>query len=67
MQTLHQVMKGTTVLTCMVFVLLVGATAFGLVFRGMGGDRTITHMILQSNMGPHMFLFLVMLIRNNFV
>ncbi len=62
LQTLHQVMKGTTILTCMVFVLLVGATAFGLVFRGMGGDRTITHLILESQMGPHMFLFLVMLV-----
>ncbi len=62
LSTLHQVMKGTTILTCMVFVLLVGATAFGLVFRGMDGDRTITHLILESQMGPHMFLFLVMLV-----
>ncbi len=62
LSTLNQVMKGTTILTCMVFVLLVGATAFGLVFRGMGGDRTITHMILESNMSPNMFLFLVMLV-----
>ncbi len=62
LQTLKDVMRGTNILTCMVFVLLVGATAFGLVFRGMGGDRTITHMILESQMGPHMFLFLVMLV-----
>jgi tripartite ATP-independent transporter DctM subunit len=62
MKTLNEVMKGTTILTCMVFVLLVGATAFGLVFRGMGGDRTITRMILESNMSPGMFLFLVMLV-----
>ncbi|BCR03258.1 C4-dicarboxylate ABC transporter [Desulfuromonas versatilis] len=62
MQTLKDVMRGTNILTCMVFVLLVGATAFGLVFRGMGGDRTITQMILDSQMGPHMFLFLVMLV-----
>ncbi len=60
--TLHAVMKGTTILTCMVFVLLVGATAFGLVFRGLNGDRYITHLILDSNMGPHMFLFIVMLV-----
>ncbi len=62
LRTLKDVMRGTNILTCMVFVLLVGATAFGLVFRGMGGDRTITHMILESQMGPHMFLFLVMLV-----
>ncbi|GAB4178739.1 MAG: TRAP transporter large permease subunit [Geothermobacteraceae bacterium] len=62
MNTLREVMKGTTILTCMVFVLLVGATAFGLVFRGLGGDRYITHLILESEMGPHMFLFVVMLV-----
>jgi len=62
MQTLHEVMKGSMILTCMVFVLLVGATAFGLVFRGLSGDRYITHLILESNMGPHMFLFIVMLV-----
>jgi len=62
LRTLHEVMKGTTTLTCMVFVLLVGATAFGLVFRGLSGDRYITHLILDSNMGPHMFLFIVMLV-----
>ncbi|TYO98545.1 tripartite ATP-independent transporter DctM subunit [Geothermobacter ehrlichii] len=62
LQTLYEVMKGTTILTCMVFVLLVGATAFGLVFRGLSGDHYITHLILESNMGPHMFLFIVMLV-----
>ncbi|RME40874.1 MAG: TRAP transporter large permease subunit, partial [Deltaproteobacteria bacterium] len=62
MNTLREVMKGTTLLTCMVFVLLVGATAFGLVFRGLSGDRYITHLILDSQMGPHMFLFVVMLV-----
>ncbi|RMF46060.1 MAG: TRAP transporter large permease subunit [Deltaproteobacteria bacterium] len=62
LNTLREVMKGTTILTCMVFVLLVGATAFGLVFRGLSGDRYITHLILESEMGPHMFLFVVMLV-----
>jgi len=61
-QTLRDVMKGTTTLTCMVFILLVGATAFGLVFRGMGGDRYVTGLILDAELSSHHFLFIVMAI-----
>lgn len=60
--TLKSVMTATTTLTCMVFILLIGATAFGLVFRGMHGDRYITDLIMGSNLSPHAFLFLVMLV-----
>lgn len=38
---LHEVMQSTMQLTCMVFIILVGAAAFGLVFRGMGGDELV--------------------------
>lgn len=62
LQTLKGVMTATTSLTCMVFILLVGATTFGLVFRGMHGDRYITDLIMSSNLSPHGFLFLVMLV-----
>lgn len=62
LQTLKAVMTATTTLTCMVFILLVGATTFGLVFRGMHGDRYITDLIMSSNLSPHGFLFLVMLV-----
>ncbi len=62
LKTLRDVMKETTLLTCMVFIILVGATSFGLVFRGMGGDRTLTQLILGANLGPHTFLALVMLV-----
>ncbi|MBT4139478.1 MAG: TRAP transporter large permease subunit [Candidatus Latescibacteria bacterium] len=58
--TLKAVMTETTHLTCMVFVILVGATAFGLVFRGMHGDAYLTNLILGANMGPGAFLALVM-------
>ena len=61
-QTLKDVMRETTLLTCMVFIILVGATSFGLVFRGMGGARQLTQIILNANLGPHMFLALVMFI-----
>lgn len=62
LQTLREVMRGTTTLTCMVFILIVGATAFGLVFRGMGGDRYITNLILGAGMEPGHFLLIVMLV-----
>lgn len=61
-QTLKAVMAETTYLTCMVFIILVGAAAFGLVFRGMGGDRTLTNLILDANLGPHSFLAVVMIV-----
>ena len=59
--TLKSVMSETTHLTCMVFIILVGATAFGLVFRGMRGDAYLTNLILSANMSPGAFLALVML------
>ena len=46
----------------MVFIILVGATAFGLVFRGMRGDAYLTNLILTAELGPDMFLGLVMVI-----
>jgi len=62
LHTLREVMRGTTTLTCMVFILIVGATTFGLVFRGMGGDRYITNLILGAGMEPGHFLLIVMLV-----
>ncbi len=38
---LREVMISTMKLTCMVFIILVGAAAFGLVFRGLGGDHLV--------------------------
>ena len=55
-------MAETTRLTCMVFIILVGATAFGLVFRGMRGDDYLTRLILDANLGPNTFLALVMVV-----
>jgi tripartite ATP-independent transporter DctM subunit len=41
MKILREVMQTTTKLTCMVFIILCGAAAFGLVFRGLGGDQIV--------------------------
>ncbi len=43
--TLREVMHSTMELTCMVFIILVGAASFGLVFRGMGGDELVRHFL----------------------
>jgi tripartite ATP-independent transporter DctM subunit len=60
--TIIAVMKSTTHLTSMVFIILVGATAFGLVFRGIGGDRYVSSLVLEAGLGPNAFLLLVMII-----
>jgi tripartite ATP-independent transporter DctM subunit len=46
-ENLLAAMQHTTRLTSMVFLILVGATAFGLVFRGMGGDHLIHDIFTQ--------------------
>ncbi len=62
MKVLKEVMYETTHLTCMVFIILVGATAFALVFRGLGGDRYITELIETANLSPMGFLAIVMVV-----
>lgn len=62
LNVLQQVMRETTHITCMVFVILMGATAFGLVFRDLGGDDYLIQTIEQANLGAYGFLMLVMVI-----
>src|SRR3954449_7801673 len=38
---LTQVVQRTAQITCMIFVILIGATMFSLVFRGLGGDDMV--------------------------
>jgi tripartite ATP-independent transporter DctM subunit len=38
---LQDVMRRTTMITSMVFLILLGASVFSLVFRGLGGDRMV--------------------------
>lgn len=62
LRVLKEVMRETTLLTSMVFMILVGATAFSLVFRGLEGDKMFLSMIEQANLSPYAFLFLVMVL-----
>ncbi len=55
-------MISTTHLTCMVFVILIGATAFGLTFRGIGGDRYLSDLVIEAGLGPNVLLLLVMVV-----
>jgi len=45
MSLLRQVMITTVRLTCMIFIILCGAAAFGLVFRGLGGDEIVREFL----------------------
>ena len=59
---LKTVMKETTMTTSMVFMILVGATAFSLVFRGLEGDKFLINLIQNANLTPTSFLIMVMVI-----
>jgi len=61
LDVLRSVMRETSYLTSMVFMILAGASAFSLVFRGMHGDRMLADMIIQANFQPEMFLAIVMI------
>ncbi len=49
-------MQHTVCLTSMVFLILIGATTFGLVFRGMGGDNLVHDIFTQLPGGQWGFL-----------
>jgi TRAP-type mannitol/chloroaromatic compound transport system permease large subunit len=44
---LHEVMRSTLQISAMVFVILIGASVFSLVFRGLGGDEMV-HKALSA-------------------
>ena len=62
MKILQEVMHSTMQLTCMVFIILVGAASFGLVFRGMGGDHLVREFLggIAHHHGQWTVLFIVM-------
>lgn len=57
---LREVMRGTVRLTSMVFVILLGASIFSLVFRGFGGDLLLHDLLSSLPGGPVGALALVM-------
>ena len=59
-QILREVMLSALTITCMVFVILVGATFFGLVFRLLGGDEIVSDIIKSIPYGQNGVLIVVM-------
>ena len=60
MQVLKEVMMATTKFTSMAFLILLGATAFGLVFRGLGGDAALKDWLSHIGGGSLGVLLMVM-------
>ncbi len=61
-ETLKAVMQQTMRLTSMVFLILLGATTFTLVFRTLGGDDYLIQLIESINLSAMGFLLIVMVI-----
>ncbi len=59
---IKEIMSETTHLTSIVFMILIGATSFSLVFRGLEGDRLLIDLITQANLSPNEFILLVLII-----
>jgi len=55
-------MQHTVRLTSMVFMILIGATTFGLVFRGMGGDHLVHEIFTQLPGGQWGFIIVSLLL-----
>ena len=54
--------RSTMETTSMVFLILIGAALFSLVFRGFGGDEVIESFFGTLGGGPHVALLVVMLV-----
>ncbi|TXF88377.1 TRAP transporter large permease subunit [Neolewinella aurantiaca] len=60
--TVRDVCQDTTHLTAMVFMILLGATTFSLVFRELGGDQFLVRLINQGGLSEYQFLAFVMIV-----
>jgi len=59
---LGDVSRTTMHITCMVFVILIGATVFSLIFRGFGGDELVGRLLESAPGGKWGALILVMVV-----
>jgi tripartite ATP-independent transporter DctM subunit len=60
-KTLREVVHRTALITAMVFMILIGASLFSLVFRGFGGDDLVTGFLQSLPGGPVGAMIVVML------
>ena len=61
-ENLKSVMESTLKITSMVFMILIGASLFSLVFRGLGGEELVTGFFEQMPGGVIGAMFVVMLV-----
>jgi tripartite ATP-independent transporter DctM subunit len=62
LQKLREVMRSTVRVSSMVFVILIGASLFSLVFRGYGGDELVQRLLLGLPGGTFAAVLVVMLV-----
>ncbi len=60
MEMLKGVMRTTTRITSLSFIILIGANTFGLVFRGLNGDHLVQNLLLNLPFGAYGVLAVVM-------
>jgi tripartite ATP-independent transporter DctM subunit len=60
LDVLKEVMRQTTKISCMVFVILLGASVFSLVFRGLGGEEIVRDVLASMPGGAFGAMFVVM-------
>jgi len=61
-RVLNEVMRTTLTITSMVFVILLGASVFSLVFRGLGGENLVHDALASLPGGAFTAVFAVMLV-----
>ncbi len=61
-KVLQGVTRSTAQISAMVFVILIGATLFSLVFRGLGGDESVERLLTTDGGGPVRAVILVMVV-----
>jgi len=62
MRRLIEVMRATVRVSSMVFLILIGASIFSLVFRGYGGDHLVQELLMSLPGGHLAAMFVVMLL-----
>jgi tripartite ATP-independent transporter DctM subunit len=61
-QRLQEIVRSTTKITAMVFMILIGASVFSLVFRGYGGDQVVRDFLVALPGGTATAVIMVMLV-----
>jgi tripartite ATP-independent transporter DctM subunit len=62
LERLRDVMRSTVQVTSMVFMILIGAALFSLVFRGFGGDDAVHELLTSLPGGKYTAVLVVMLV-----